>query len=158
MSRKYTFPLTGLAMTAAGEMIALTGIANKFCRVRRIKIKVVNQTPPAAQMLQFKGQLYTTTAGGTGGSAVVAQQVDQGDTTANTTALLKNAVPNSGTTGNFRAPWVDGCYVLQGLDTDIPGDGIAMAGAVIWVLTLVQAPLGAVSISFDGFVQTEEEG
>jgi len=156
MGRKYTVPLTGAALTAAGEILAITMPANKFGKITRHVIKIVNNALPTAQMMQFEGTVFTTATGGTGGTAVTPQKTQQGDQASDATALRQNTVVNSGTVGS--APYRDGCYAYQGIDSPAPGDGITLLSGQIYVLTLVQAPAGAVSVSFDGYVELEQEG
>ncbi len=156
MSRKYTVPLTGLALTAAGEMLSITAAAGKFVRITRLVIKAVNNALPTAQMFQFNGNVIPAPTAGTGGTAVTPQRTQQGDPAATTTAVRGNTGPTTGTV--TATPYSDGCYAYQGIDTPAPGEGITLVNGAAFVLNLLQAPAGSVSVSFDGYLEISEEG
>lgn len=158
---KYSVPIlssatAGIALTAAGEILAITGIAGHVYQVRRVVLKNVNNTLPTAQQIQVSGGVYTTVTGGTGGFAITPVPLE-GGTASTATVLAGNTVPNTGTT-SANPIYEDGCYLYQGIDTPLPGDGIWLVGAQIFSLKLVQAPAGAVSITLTGYVELWELG
>ena len=156
MARTYTVPFS-VALTAAGEIVAITGAANVLARMKRVVCKAINSTLPAAQQFQVSGTIFTTITGGTGGVNTTPAKVDVGDAGASFTALAGNTVANTGTHANV--PYEDGGYLYLGIDTPLPGRGIPIIGTTqVFVLALVSTPAGSVSVTFAGYVEVEEEG
>jgi hypothetical protein len=116
MPRNYAVTFEAVAVTAAQDLIQLTGAAGKIVRPIRAWVKATDTTLPTAQMIQTRCRfLPATVTAGSGGTTPAKVALDPGDAAASFTALANNT---SKATTSGTATIVDegGDHVYAGYD------------------------------------------
>ena len=155
MSRKYVCPLepagtpgTPLSVPNGTEIISLTaGGMGLF--ITRLVLKIVTPASPTSQFNQFLGRVTASLTPGSGGVSGATNKVLPGDAASSATSVVGNTTPGTGT---FTEVYSDSCYILQGIDTPAPGDGIFVAAGGSF--TLVYS--GSQTLTMVGYLEIEE--
>ena len=155
MPRNYAVTFEAVSVSAAQDLIQLTGAAGKIIRPIRAWVKATNTTLPTAQMLETRCRfLPATVTPGSGGTTPAKVPLDPGDAAASFTALANNT---SKATTNGTATVLDegGDHIYSGYDnTFVVRTPIGPSEA--WVFELLSTVSGTVNLS--GGVIVEEIG
>lgn len=155
MPRNYVVTFEGVTVTAAQDLIQLTGAAGKIIRPIRAWVKNTDTTLATAQMLQTRCRfLPATVTPGSGGSTPAIGKVDPGDAAASFTALANNT--SKATTGGTAVVLDEGGdHIFSGYDNTF-NVRTPIGPSEAFVFELLSTVSGTVHLS--GGVLVEEIG
>src|SRR5580698_10257812 len=91
MPRRYKITFESVSVSAAQDLIQVSGAAGKMVRILRCGVGATDTSLPTAQMLSLRQRfLPTTVTNGSGGTTPTVTKVDPGDAGAILTALANN--------------------------------------------------------------------
>jgi hypothetical protein len=155
MPRRYKVTFEGIAVTAAQDLIQITGAAGKIVRVLRCWVSNTDTTLATAQMMQVRQRfLPATVTAGSGGTTPVIQKTDPGDASASFTALANNTT-KALTGGTAIVADEDGCHIYAGYDKAAMSP-FAVGASEAYVFELMSTVYGTVHLS--GGMEVEEIG
>ncbi len=115
MPRRYIVPAEGLALTAASDIIQISGATGKMLRVIRWWWRPADIALATAQVITTRCRYLPATVTVTAGSAVTPQKIDNGDAAAGFTAT-KNNTTKTTTNGTAQTVDVAGAHVYNGYE------------------------------------------
>lgn len=157
MSRMYTVSIKGVVVSAAQDLLELTGAAGKLLRIHEIKISQSSDAGDAqSEQLQIVMQRLTGGyTSGSGGSAPTPRPLDPGSPAASFTAEINNTTQASGGTA------VD--IVVDSFNVLGPGwhylpvpECRPVLGASSAIVVSMPAPADAITVN--GYIKVEELG
>jgi hypothetical protein len=155
MPRAYKVTFSGVAVTAAQDLVQITGAAGKIARIVRAWVGATDTTAPTGQQLQIRCRfLPATVTPGSGGTTPTVAKVDPGDAAASVTALANNTTKAT-TSGTAIVLDEQGAHIFSGYDNAFlnrPPIGPSEA----FVFELLSTVSGTVHLS--GGVEIEEIG
>ena len=155
MPRQYTCKTENVTVSAAQDLISITGASGKICRIKRISVGATNTTTPTNQEIRLRCRyLPATVTAGSGGSSITPAKLDQGDAAATFTSRGNDTTPAT-TSGTAVVLWAQGVNILAGLDysfEDMPTVNVSTA----FVFELLSTVSGTVALSAE--VDVEEIG
>ena len=156
MSRVYSVSFENIAVTAAQDLICITGASSsKITRIISCNVGATNTTLPTAQMLEIRCRLLgATVSAGTGGNSFTPIKLDQGDSAASSTGYI-NATGKATTSGTAYVLFEDAAHIFAGHSITFPSRPIVSNGEA-FVYELLSTVSGTVNMS--GSVYFEEIG
>lgn len=155
MPRRYKVMFEAVTVSAAQDMIQITGAAGKIVRVLRAWVANTDTTLATAQMLQLRQRfLPATVTAGSGGSTPTISKTDPGDAAASFTALANNTTKAT-TSGTAILQDEDACHIYSGYDKALLSPCI-VGPSEAYVFELLSTVSGTVHLS--GGVEVEEIG
>jgi hypothetical protein len=116
MPRAYAITFENVAVSAAQDLIQVTGASGKIFRPIRAWVKATDTTLPTAQMIRTRCRfLPATVTNGSGGSTPTITKLDPGDAGASITALANNTTQAT-TNGTALVLDEGGDHIYSGYD------------------------------------------
>jgi hypothetical protein len=145
----------GVAVSAAQDLIQITGASGKMLRILHRWVGSVDTTIPTAQMIQLRERLLpATVTNGSGGSTPTIYKMDPGDASASFTALANNTTKAT-TSGTASESFATGVHIYNGFDDEYVSPPV-IGPSEAWVFELLSTVSGTVHLS--GGVLVEEIG
>jgi hypothetical protein len=155
MPRSYRVTFSGVAVSAAQDLLQIKGATGKMLRIVRAWVGATNTTMPTAQHIQTRCRLLpATVTDGSGGTTPTPQKTDQGDAAATFTALANNTTKAT-TSGTAVVLDEQGNYLSGGVEHPFP-DKPTVAVNQSFVFELLSTVSG--TVNFSGGVMVEEMG
>ena len=155
MPRVYSVTFESVTVSAAQDLVQITGAAGKQARIIRAWVAATNTTAPTAQMLSVRARfLPATVTNGSGGSAPTPRPLDPGDAAASITALVNNTTKAT-SSGTATILEENGLHAFSGYDYQFPRQPI-IGPSQAFVFELLSTVSGTVTLS--GGVLVEESG
>ena len=155
MPRRYRVVFEQVTVSAAQDMLQITGASGKMLRILRAWVNSTNTTLPTSQMIAIRCRtLPATVTNGSGGTTPTIQKTDIGDASASFTALANNTTKAT-TSGTAVINDDTGTHISAGYDNMFitpPPIGPSEA----FVFELLSTVSGTVALS--GGVEVEEIG
>ena len=145
----------GVAVTAAQDMLQITGAAGKMLRILHRWVGASDTNIVTAQAIQLRERILpATVTNGSGGSTPTIYKTDLGDAAASFTALA-NSTTKATTSGTAAEIYSTGVHIWNGFDED--WDSPPPVGpSEAYVFELLSTVSGTVHLS--GGVEVEEIG
>lgn len=155
MPRTYAVTFEQVSVSAAQDLIQISGAAGKTCRILRQWVGSSDTTAPTNQQLALRSRfLPATVTNGSGGSAPTPRPMDPGDAAASLTALANDTVKAT-TNGTATILEENSCNIFAGYDYAFPRPPI-VGPSEAFVFELLSTVSGTVHLS--GGVLVEESG
>ena len=122
MARKYVVPFENVTVSAAQDLLQITGATGKMLQIERIWCYADSESGalPTAQLLAFRARTLTATVtNGSGGTTPTISKVDPGDASASFTALANNTTKAT-TSGTAIVQEESGAHIYSGHDVSFP--------------------------------------
>lgn len=157
MGRIYDCNFENITVSAAQDLISITGGTGKVCRIKSVRVGATNTSIPTAQMIQLRCRnLPATVTVGSGGAAVTPRPRDIGDAAATVTSR-RNDTTGATTNGTATIHYEDGVHLYAGLNYAFPpGQEPTINPTGAFVFELLSTVSGTVAMS--GGVTVEEIG
>ncbi len=155
MPRRYIVPAEQLSLTAASDIIQISGATGKMLRIIRWWWRPTDNVLATAQVLATRCRYLPATVTVTAGSAVTPQKIDNGDAAASFTATKNNTTK---TTTNGTAQTVDeaGGHVYNGYEQQ-PEKEIWVGPTDAFVFELLSSSIQG-TVTINAGVEVEEMG
>lgn len=157
MGRRYRALFSDVAVSAAQDLIQITGASGKTLKIIRAAWGCTNTTLATSQSVKTRCRLLpATVTNGSGGSTPTVQKTDSGDAAASASALANNTT--KATTSTTAVVLEEsGDHLYNGYISKWDDRGAPVIGpSQAFVFELLSAPSGTVNMS--GFVEFEEIG
>lgn len=155
MGRIYRVSFEEVAVTAAQDLVQITGAAGKMVRILRRWVGATDTTLPTAQMLALRERfLPATVTNGSGGTTPTVAKNDPGDAAASATALV-NDTTKATTSGTAVVLGEIGVHINNGYDEWCLNPPL-VGPSEAYVFELLSTVSGTVHLS--GGVEFEEIG
>lgn len=157
MGRQYTVNFSGVAVSAAQDLVQITGAAGKMMRILKCWFGVTDVTLASAQGMKLRARFLpaTVTVGSGGTTGITPSKVDPGDAACSSSTCATNNTTQATTSGTAIVLMADGAHLYQGYlwqPIAVPVIGPSEA----FVFELLSAQAGTVTLS--GGVLLEETG
>ena len=155
MARRYRVTFVAVTVSAAQDMILITGAAGKMMTIRRAWVFCPDTTLATGQDLSLRARFLpaTVTVGSGGTTGITPSKDDPGDAACSSTTCGANNTTQSTTSGTAVILWAGGCHLYAGSDQPFTAP-IGPSEAFVW--ELLAAPSGTVKLS--GGVEFDEVG
>jgi hypothetical protein len=155
MPRRYIVPAEQLSLTAASDIIQISGATGKMLRIIRWAFRPADNTLATAQVLSTRCRFLPATVTVTGGTSVTPQKIDPGDAAASFTAT-KNNTTKTTTGGTAVTVDVGGGHIYNGYEQQ-PEKEILVGPSEAFVFELLSSAIqGTVTVNAE--VEVEELG
>jgi hypothetical protein len=157
MARRYKVSFENVAVSAAQDLVQVTGATGKLMRILRHWFGVTDTTLPTAQALRLRARFLpaTVTVGSGGTTGITPSRNDPGDAACSSATCATNNTTQATTSGTAVVLYTNGVHLYNGENwtwTEPPLVGPSEA----FVFELLGAPSGTVHLS--GGVEFEELG
>lgn len=162
MPRFYLVTFEQVAVTAAQDLVQITGATGKIYRIRRRWVGCTDTTIPTAQMISLRERFFTATVtvGSGGTTGITPTRRDVGDAVCSTTTCATNNTTKATTSGTGSIINEIGVHIYNGYDEpwlDAPMGVPPFVGpSEAYVFELLSTVTGTVHLS--GGVEIEEMG
>lgn len=155
MPRIYRLGFENVAVTAAQDLVQITGASGKIVRPIRRFVGATDTTIPTSQMLQIRERfLPATVTNGSGGTTPTIYRNDPGDAAASLTALANNTTKAT-TNGTAIILNEVSAHIFNGFYDDFLNPPV-IGPSEAYVFELLSTVSGTVHLS--GWVEVEEWG
>lgn len=152
MARRYSVNFTAVTVSAAQDLISITGATGKMCRIIRVSVGIAATTLSTAQGLEIRCRfLPATVTAGSGGGSATPQKMDPGDAAASFTARINDTTPAT-TSGTAIVLESNGCHIYSGFDYQFPTPPV-VGPSEAFVFELLNTVTGTVVLSGTAIVE-----
>ena len=157
MPRIYQVTFVGVAISAAQDLVQITGATGKMIRILRQWLGLTNTSLPAAQSLSLRGRFLpaTVTVGSGGTTGITPSKRDQGDVACSTTTCATNNTTQATTSGTAVVVYANGIHAYQG-EAWVFQNPPLVGPSQAYVFELLSTVSG--TCTFSGGVEIEEMG
>ena len=157
MARIYQVTFENVTVSAAQDLVLITGAAGKMMKILRMWLGHSTSSLAAAQMLRLRARfLPSAVTAGTGGTTgITPSRNDPGDAACSSTTAGTNNTTVATTSGTAVVRWSQAVHLHAGLDWTF-GQPPPIGPSEAFVFELLAAPTGTVAMS--GGVEFQEEG
>lgn len=155
MARAYRVLFTAVTVSAAQDLVMITGATGKRMRILRWWVGCPTTTLAAAQGLSLRARFLpaTVTVGSGGTTGITPAKNDPGDATCSSTTCATNNTTPATTSGTAIVLYSNGCHLYQG-DNWRPDNPPEIGPLEAFVYELLSTVSGTVTLS--GGVELEE--
>jgi hypothetical protein len=157
--RFYTVTFEDVAVSAAQDMVQITGAAGKIMFIVEMWCGVTNTTLATGQAIKVRGRYLpaTVTLGSAGTTGITPSKVDPGDAACSSSTCATNNTVKATTSGTAIVQYQNGAHLYQGDRCRFPVDERPPIGpSEAWVWELLSTVSGTVNLS--GGVKLGEVG
>ena len=156
MGRRYQVLFSAVTVSAAQDLVQITGAAARMYRILRHWVGCGDTSLATGQGLKLRSRYLpaTVTVGSGGTTGVTPSKVDPGDAACTTTTCAINNTTQATTSGTAVLVYANGCHLYNGDVWNYPGVWIGPSEA--YVFELLSTVSGTVTLS--GGVLIEEFG
>ncbi len=157
MPRIYRVTFEGVAVSAAQDLVQITGATGKIYRVLRRWVGATDTTIPTSQMLQLRERFLpaTVTVGAGGTTGITPSKNDPGDAACSSATCATNNTTKATTSGTAITLNEIGVHIFNGYD-EICLNPAPISPGEAYVFELLSTVSGTVHLS--GGVEIEETG
>lgn len=148
MGRKYRVTFENVAVSAAQDLIQITGATGKMYRILRHWVGCTDTSVATGQMLRLRARFMpaTFTVGSGGTTGITPSRNDVGDAAASTTTCATNNTTGGTTSGTAIVTYTNGCHLYQG-DNWRYDEGPVIGPSEAFVFDLLSTVSGTVHLS-----------
>lgn len=157
MPRIYTVSFVGVAVSAAQDLIQITGATGKMIKILRLVLGCIDTSVATGQMLSLRGRFLpaTVTIGSGGTTGITPSKRDIGDAACSSATCATNNTVKATTNGTAVIQYANGCHLFQG--ENFRFDNPPLVGpSEAWVFELLSTVSGTVNLSC--LLELSEEG
>jgi hypothetical protein len=116
MGRSYRLTVSGVAVSAAQDLLQINGATGKCYFIRRIWVGCTDTAVATGQMLQLRARFLpaTVTNGSGGTTGLTPAKNDPGDAAASNSTCCANSTTPATTNGTAVVLYENGCHLYQG--------------------------------------------
>lgn len=157
MPRKYQVTFSGVSVSAAQDLVQITGASGRLFRILRQWVGVTDTSLATGQALKLRARFLpaTVTVGSGGTTGITPSKIDPGDAACSSSTCATNNTTQATTNGTAVVLYANGVHLYQGENwtyTQPPIIGPSEA----FVFELLSTVSGTVTLS--GGVDFEELG
>lgn len=157
MPRTYRVSFVGVTVSAAQDLVQITGATGKMMKILRMVLGCKDTSVATSQMLSLRARLLpaTVSVGSGGTTGITPSKNDPGDAACSSSTCATNNTTPATTNGTAVILYANGVHLYEGENfrfDDPPRIGPSQA----FVFELLGGPSGTVNLS--GFVEFTEEG
>ncbi len=157
MPRAYQVTFEGVGVSAAQDLVQITGAAGKMFRILRHYVACTDTSLATGQMLELRGRFLpaTVTVGSAGTISITPSKKDPGDAACSSSTCATNNTVKATTSGTPVILYENGCHLYQGDNWRYDSPPI-VGPSEAFVFELLSTVSGTVHLS--GGVEFEELG
>jgi hypothetical protein len=157
MGRTYRVTFEGVAVSAAQDLVQITGAAGKIFLIKRLWCVCTDTSLATGQMLQTRARFLpaTVTVGSGGTTGITPSKNDPGDAACSSSTCATNNTTKATTSGTAAVLYEGGGHLYQGDSFNFP-DPPPIGPSEAFVYELLSTVSGTVHLS--GGVEFEEIG
>lgn len=157
MGRFYRVTFKGVAVSAAQDLVQITGATGKMMRILRHWVGITDTSVATGQMIQLEGRFLpaTVTVGSGGTTGVTPSKNDPGDAACSSSTCAINNTTQATTSGTAIVTYENGCHLYQGDNWRYDNPPV-VGPSEAFVFSLISTVSGTVHMS--GGVEIEEIG
>lgn len=116
MGRIYRVQFSNVSVSAAQDLVQITGAAGKMMRILRHWVACSNTTLASGQMLSLRSRFLpaTVTVGSGGTTGITPSKNDPGDAACSSSTCATNNTTQATTNGTAVVLYSSGCHLYQG--------------------------------------------
>lgn len=148
MPRRYTVTFSGVTVSAAQDLIQVTGATGKMIRILRCWVGCVDVTLATGQGMKLRARFLpaTVTVGSGGTTGITPSKVDPGDAACSSSTCATNNTTQATTNGTAVLLLADGCHLYSGHQWQ-PIEPPTVGPSEAFVYELLSAQSGTVNLS-----------
>ncbi len=159
MARRYQVTFENVTVSAAQDLVLITGAAGKMMRIVRAWVNSTNTTAPTNQQIRLRARVLpaTVTVGSGGTTGITPSRVDPGDAACSSATCGANNTTQATTSGTAVVLYANGANIFAGEQkTWQPGKEPTIGPSEAFVWELLSTVTGTVAMS--GGVEFDESG
>lgn len=155
MARAYRVTFVGVTVSAAQDLVQITGATGKYMRILRHWVGCTNTTLATGQGLNLRARFFpaTVTVGSGGTTGITPSRNDVGDAACSSTTCATNNTTQATTNGTAIILYANGCHLYQGDNWRYDNPPV-IGPSEAFVFELLSTVSGTVNLS--GGVEFEE--
>lgn len=116
MGRKYRVTFVGVAVSAAQDLVQITGATGKMMRILRHWVGCTDTSVATGQMISLRARFLpaTVTVGAAGTTGITPSKNDPGDAACSSSTCATNNTTQATTSGTAIITYSNGCHLYQG--------------------------------------------